>query len=116
LDLFDDHPQVKVVLSGHHHITKADRLGERWHLACPALVIYPCGYRTFRLQETEPDVWELSWQTQPATDAATIATARQLYLDSWQAAGFEAEYMETHALLALGNSFDQNGTATILCK
>ena len=109
LALLDEHPQVKVVLTGHHHLTKADFFGRRLHLATPALSIYPCAYRRLRLSQLANQIWHIEWQTYPATDDPTRAEARALMLNAWQDAGFEPDFVELHARLARGGDEDRNG-------
>jgi len=83
LDLLDQYPQAKVVLTGHHHITKTDQVGQRIHLACPAMVIYPCAYRTLRVSQQAHEAWHFEWSTHPATDEQTTTEARQCMLNNW---------------------------------
>lgn len=110
LNLLADYPQVKLVLTGHHHLTKADWLGKRLHLACPAVAIYPCAYRTIRLTSQSDGSWQVEWQTHPATDEATTARAKQMMQQIWQHKGgldpaMVAEIIE----LAHGQAFDRAG-------
>ena len=110
LALLDQHPQVKLVLTGHHHLAKADQLGSRLHLACPAVALYPCAYRTVRLTQAPNKTWSIAWQTHPATDKATIAEARQQMFTTWTTSvGFETDFVETHIDLAQGDQFDRAG-------
>lgn len=114
LALLDQFPQVKVVLTGHHHLTKVDRLNGRLHLACPAVATYPCAYRTLHLTRSAPAGWQLTWQTHPATDAATISQAQEQMRSAWIAAGFENGFIETHIQLARGSKTDRNGNVVLL--
>ncbi|MFN8455823.1 MAG: metallophosphoesterase [Anaerolineae bacterium] len=109
LALLDRHPQVKLVLTGHHHQTKADLLGRRLHLACPALAVYPCAYRTLRLTPATGDNWQLEWQTHSATDEVMIGFAHHKMLRAWAGAGFDLPFVETHAHLAWGSDWDRAG-------
>ncbi len=115
LALLDQHPQVKVVLTGHHHLAKVDRLGDRLHLACPAVAIYPCAYRTLRLTQTEtaPPTWRFEWQTQPATDESTLAEAKARMIAAWTKAEFVPDIMEEHVARALGEEADRQGQAIL---
>lgn len=113
LALLDRHPQVKVVLTGHHHLTKVDDLGGRLHLACPAVAIYPCGYRSLRLHRRPGTQWQLDWQTHPATNEATIAEARHRMIAAWQTAEFEADFIDEHVSRAFGDETDRSGQATL---
>jgi 3',5'-cyclic-AMP phosphodiesterase len=111
----DRHPQVKLVLTGHHHQAKVDRLGTRLHIACPAMAVYPFAYRTFRLRQNEADGWSLAWQTHFITNESTRADARRRFLTEWQKApgDFTPDFVEAYARLALGRATDQAGQATL---
>jgi Icc protein len=114
LTLLDRYPQVKVVLTGHHHLTRVDTLGKWLHLACPAVSIYPCAYRTLRLSQQFDSSWSLEWQTHPAADEATIAEARQRMAKAWhEVGGFELDFVIKHVHLALGNEKDRKGQANL---
>lgn len=113
LALLDNYPQVKVLLSAHHHLTKVDTLGRRLHLACPAITSYPCAYRTLRLTRWPNGTWQIKWQTHSATNKATRAEARKRMIHRWMDAGFEESFVEAYARLALGSQNDRNGTAIL---
>jgi Icc protein len=115
LALLDRYPQVKVVLTGHHHMAKVDTVGQRLHLACPAVGIYPCAYRTLRLsQHASNGTWSLEWQTHPATDEATIAEARERMIETGlKVGGFELGFIMEHVHLALGSEKDRKGKAEL---
>lgn len=114
LALLDRYPQVKLVLTGHHHLTKADRLGARLHLACPAVAIYPCAYRTVRLSLQPAGEWQIAWQTQPAADPATVAEARARMAHVWtEETELEAEFVAEQLALARGSGLDRAGQAVL---
>ncbi len=109
LTLFDSYPQLKLVLTGHHHLTRADLLGSRLHLACPALAVYPCAYRTMRLSRLLNGQWRIEWQTHPATGADIVAEARRRMEQAWQEAGFTPEFVAAHVGIAAGSDRDRAG-------
>jgi 3',5'-cyclic AMP phosphodiesterase CpdA len=113
LALLDQYPQVKVVLSGHHHQTKADVLGRRLHLACPAVTIYPCAYRSLSLTRLGNGDWQVAWQTHPATDEITTMAARERMISAWQEVGFASDFVDLHAQLAWGSERDREGTLNL---
>lgn len=113
LALLNRYPQVKLVLTGHHHQTKADLLGQRLHLACPALAVYPCAYRTIRLFPVAGNQWQAAWQTYPAADESTITIARQKMFRAWTGAGVDLPFVETHTRLAWGSEWDRAGTVEL---
>ena len=114
LATLDGHPQVKVVLTGHHHLTKAETLGQRLHLACPALATYPCAYRTLHMSRQPERDWQIEWQTHFVADEATIADARRRMVSRWMSKGFGPEFVEEYARLALGSQNDRNGKARLV--
>ncbi len=110
LALLDRYPQVKLVLTGHHHVTKADRFGPRLHLACPAVAVYPCAYRSLRLSRRSNGGWQLAWQTHPATDQTTVAEARARMANAWiEEAEFEPDFVEAYLEIARGSGQDRAG-------
>lgn len=114
LALLDGYPQVKLVLTGHHHLTKVDRLGSRLHIACPAICIYPCAYRTFRLRQQSDDCWQVAWQTHPAADKVVQDEAQEMMIETWRdRAGFELDFVNTHVRLAAGDEYDRNGVTVV---
>ncbi len=112
LALLDDYPQVKMVLTAHHHLTKVDKFGQRWHFANPALVIYPCAYRTFRLTRQD-DGWQLQWQMHHTVDEATIAEARELLERTLQDVGFEIDSVKEYVTAVFGTDHDKTGSAIL---
>jgi 3',5'-cyclic AMP phosphodiesterase CpdA len=112
LTVLDDYPQIKLVLTAHHHLTKADMLGTRLHLACPAVATYPCAYRTIRLTK-QSNRWLFEWRTHPAVDDDTIRRARLMMLEAWQLV-FDRDFVELHADIALGSDYDRSGSVDLL--
>jgi 3',5'-cyclic AMP phosphodiesterase CpdA len=108
LELLDQHPHAKIVLTGHHHITKVDQVGQRLHLACPAMVIYPCAYRTFHVDRQEDGAWNFEWATHSITDDQTIAEARQRMLSGWSTV-FPKNVAANFVDSALGKPEDRAG-------
>lgn len=109
IELLDRHPQVKIVLTGHHHLNRVDQIGDRLHLACPAVAIYPCAYRLLRLERSAEAGWRLGWQTEPAADPTTIDEAKERMRRAWGEIGFAPDFIERHVELALGRPWDRQG-------
>jgi len=108
--LLDEYPQVKLVLTAHHHLTKADVLGTRIHLANPAIAIYPCAYRTIQLTPQANNIWQIAWQTHQAVDETLLNTARQMMLEAWQkGGGFKQTFVEEQIIQVYGTEFDRQG-------
>ncbi len=114
LAVLNRHPQVKLVLTGHHHLTKADQMNGRLHLACPAVGLYPCAYRTLRMIDQGNGTWQIQWNTHSATNEAMIATARQQTFSVWtEIVGFEPEFVEDKLNRALGSEWDRTGEVAL---
>lgn len=110
LELLDAYPQVKLVLTGHHHQSKIDVMGDRLHAAAPSIAIYPLAYRTFRLAQQEDGRWQIEWQTHSATGPEMIEQAKAAMIDTWHnIAGFDLEFVKQHVVLALGSEEDRQG-------
>ncbi|RME72625.1 MAG: hypothetical protein D6784_13155 [Chloroflexi bacterium] len=114
LALLDRHPQVKLVLHGHHHLTRTDRLNGRVHLACPALAIFPCAYRLVQVDPQTGGTYRIAWQTCPAADEATTAEARRRMFDRW-AAGTDLPLtlIEQMVEQAAGRAEDRHGQMVV---
>ena len=114
LTLWDDYPQVKLVLTGHHHFSRVDWFGNRLHLASPSIVIYPCGYRTFHLTHQSDGNWHLQWQWHSSVDESTLTKARNRLTRTLDDMDFDKGLAENYASAAFGNNTDRNGTAVLI--
>jgi 3',5'-cyclic AMP phosphodiesterase CpdA len=108
--LLDEHPQVKLVLTGHHHLSSVDDLGGRIHIAGPSLTIYPCAYRTIRVESTADSRQRISWQTHYVLDNEMMIEARRRMVANWQT----ETYLGTDVIAdfvdkASGSDFDRTG-------
>ncbi len=112
LTLLDEHPQVKLVLTAHHHLCKADKLGQRWHLANPSIVIYPCAYRILHLAQ-QPSGWHLKWETHTVVDEATEIEAQQCLRDSLRANNFAPQFTKDYIAEVYGQADDRTGEAEL---
>jgi 3',5'-cyclic AMP phosphodiesterase CpdA len=86
--LLDQHPNVKMVISGHHHANHIRIRGGRLHMTTASLTGYPCVYRTVRLELTE-DGWYAHIETHTAADDDTLADAREAMMSSKTAFDFD---------------------------
>lgn len=46
-DLIEKFPNVRLVVSGHHHVSKVETVGRITYVSDPAVVTYPCAFRAF---------------------------------------------------------------------
>ena len=75
--LLDQYPNVKMVISGHHHANQILARNGRLHVTTAALGGYPCIFRTIRLTERS-DGWHAALQVHRVADDATLERARAL--------------------------------------
>jgi 3',5'-cyclic AMP phosphodiesterase CpdA len=99
--LLDQHPNVKLVLSGHHHAqqirvrgTGSHARSSRLHISTGALAGYPCVYRTVRVREQED-----GWRTQVETHSPADDGVRKLSFDLLEEANV-ARHFNPHDLTA----------------
>lgn len=45
--VLDAHPNVRLVISGHHHVSKVETAGRITYVSDPAIVTYPCSFRSY---------------------------------------------------------------------
>jgi len=45
--LLEQYPNVRMVISGHHHASRVETLNGVTYVADPAIVTYPCAFRVF---------------------------------------------------------------------
>jgi len=45
--LLEQYPNVRMVISGHHHVAKVETVNGITYVADPAIVTYPCAFRVF---------------------------------------------------------------------
>ncbi len=48
-ELLDQYPNVRLALSGHHHVAKVDTINRTTYVSDPAIVSYPCAFRLFNV-------------------------------------------------------------------
>src|SRR5689334_2935596 len=73
--LLDRYPQVRLVLTGHDHVSRIDQFKGRLHVAAPALSSYPLAFRTIHVHGIERG-WTFTWQTYTPADDALLAEAQ----------------------------------------
>lgn len=46
-EVIERYPNVRLVVSGHHHVSKVETAGKITYVSDPAVVTYPCAFRAF---------------------------------------------------------------------
>jgi 3',5'-cyclic-AMP phosphodiesterase len=48
-EVLEQHPNVRMVISGHHHASRVETVNGITYVADPAIVTYPCAFRVFTI-------------------------------------------------------------------
>lgn len=48
-ELLEQYPNVRIVISGHHHVSRVETVMNITYVADPAVVTYPCAFRIFNI-------------------------------------------------------------------
>lgn len=104
--LFDAHPQVRLVLAGHHHANHLRLHNGRLHVNTAALSGYPCQYRTIRMTPLEVG-WRTEVMLHPVGDEATRARAFDVLAGSSMAQRFDSGDWMRWARFCEGSREDQ---------
>lgn len=80
------YPNVKLVVSGHTHVSKVQSEKDIWHVSSPSLTVYPCAYRIFSVT---PDA--VTMETKQIEFPALVKKAKKELVDSTLASRFSRE-------------------------
>ncbi len=109
--LLDAYPNVRMVLSGHHHANQIRRRGNRLHVNTAALTGYPCSYRLIWLAPGENSPaggrWHVQIETRSPADEGTRKLAYDLMLSSEVAYRYNSDDPSAWAEVVAGREEDQ---------
>lgn len=91
--VLDRYPNVRLVVSGHHHANHLSLAGHRMRVVTAALTGYSCSYRTISLAPSG-NSWQVDIRTHSTADAGMLQSTYQIALAA-----------------ALGHDFDPNDPA-----
>jgi Icc protein len=72
-EVIGSHPNVRLVVSGHHHASKVETAGRVTYVSDPAVVTYPCAFRAFSVTPAGIHLWNVGLD-----NAANVNRAREL--------------------------------------
>ncbi len=72
-DIISSFPNVRLVISGHHHASKVETVGKITYVSDPAIVTYPCSFRAFSVSKDGVHLKNIGLD-----DKATVDKAREL--------------------------------------
>jgi 3',5'-cyclic AMP phosphodiesterase CpdA len=74
-ELLKKYPNVRLVISGHHHACRAETAGKITYVSDPAIVTYPCAFRMFTVSSEG-----IHLKTVGLDDRDTVNRARELLI------------------------------------
>ncbi len=74
-ELLKRHPNVRLVVSGHHHACRVETVKKITYVADPAIVTYPCAFRMYTLSRNG-----IHLQTIELNDRDTVSRAKELLI------------------------------------
>ncbi len=84
--LLDRFPNVRLVISGHHHASHVETVGRITYVADPAIVTYPCAFRVFTIGREG-----IHLQNIGLDDKTLVSRARELLIADPFAGMYDAE-------------------------
>jgi hypothetical protein len=96
-------PQVKMVVSGHVHVSKVQVENNVWHISSPSLAVFPCAYRIFHVT---PDT--VTMETRSIEFPALVKKARKELVNSSLAQRFNAADPASFAQIVEGDREDND--------
>ncbi len=105
--LLDRYPQVKLVISGHHHAQQLRRRGGRLHVCTAALTGYPCVYRLIRVSAAD-DGCHVAISTYSPADEEALKISYDLMLEAEISPRFNPDDRMAWARFVAGKDADQS--------
>lgn len=96
-EMLEKHPNVRLVLSGHHHATRTETVNGITYAASPAVVTYPCA---FRLVSVRPE--GIAIRSIGLDEKAIVNKARELLLADPYARLYDPERPENVLAYSIG--------------
>jgi 3',5'-cyclic-AMP phosphodiesterase len=102
-EILGQYPQVKMVISGHVHVSKVQLENNIWHVSSPSLAVYPCAYRIFHVT---PEA--VTMETRSIEFPALVKKARKELINSSIAERFNAKNPGSFVAVVDGDGIDRN--------
>jgi Icc protein len=95
--VLEKYPNVRLVVSGHHHVTRVITTGRTTYVADPAVVTYPCSFRFFSVSKEG-----IHLKNVELDDKATVNKALELLVTDPYAKMYDAADPKKAAELSAG--------------
>ena len=103
--ILEDAPQVKMCLTGHHHVSKIQTVNGLHYIASPATVQYPHAFRTVKINRKEARL-----QFHQVRDQRIIELGKKFLLTSKNAEEYAGGRQEDILAYCHGSKLDNNVT------
>lgn len=100
-EIFGSSKYVRLVISGHVHVSKVQQERDIWYVSCPSLAVYPCAYRLFRVTPES-----ITIETYQVSFPALVKKARLALATSAMAYKYSSNRPASFADLADGSRLD----------
>ncbi len=95
--ILEQYPNVRLVVSGHHHASRVTTSGRVTYVADPAIVTYPCAFRFFSVSKEGIHLKNIGLE-----DKATVDRARELLVSDPYARMYDPAAPQTVADYSIG--------------
>jgi Icc protein len=85
-EVIESHPNVRLVVSGHHHASKVDTVGKVTYVSDPAVVTYPCSFRAYSVTREGVHLWNVGLDDKAAVKRAMELLVADPYAKMYDAA------------------------------
>jgi len=96
-DILEKYPNVRMVISGHHHTSKVETVNNITYVADPAIVTYPCAFRVFNVSPEGIHLKNIGLD-----EKNIVARARELLAADPYARLFDPEHPQNVLAYSLG--------------
>ena len=98
-EILEAHPNVRLVISGHHHVSKVETVGRITYVSDPAIVTYPCSFRSYSVSRGGIHLKNIGLD-----DKATVNRAMELLISDPYAKMYSPNEPQKVAAYSLGLS------------
>ncbi len=96
-EVVESYPNVRLVVSGHHHVSKVDTVGKVTYVSDPAVVTYPCSFRAYSVTREGIHLWNVGLD-----DKAAVKRAMELLVSDPYAKMYDPESPQNVAAYSAG--------------
>jgi Icc protein len=96
-EILEAHPNVRLVISGHHHVSRVETVGRITYVSDPAIVTYPCSFRLYSVSHEGIHLKNIGLD-----DKAAVARAMELLISDPYAKMYSPDAPQKVAAYSMG--------------